>query len=877
MASDTYVVAPVQGLINGISQQSDGSRYSGQAEDQLNAWSTPNYGVSKRNPTEYVALAKNAPYSVSGNAGLKTISARTAIGDVIAVADGNGIKIFSTSGYEYPVTYQDASLAYVTNSTENLAFATYEDTIFVVNKDATPSMLSNSAVLNKTKAFVFIKSVTYRSEYTLKVRMVGGVEFVAKAQVWDGSTRGEQDLSGQSNRPATAAVAVANSMVPTVPQIDVRTSEVAESLGADLYKAVYTYSNSLTTADSVVKWDINKSVIEIDMSVIGEIESVTITDSEGSGSAFAIFNETSNISNLPLNAPRGHTVKIVGLKDAQEDDFWVKFVPYSEASAFVSSGSSVRRLNTDRQINGYLSPAGSNLRSNPALLHAELPSGYWEECADPTVDFQINAETMPRIIQYDTVTLSFIVKAAPWASRQAGDDDSNPIPDVIAAGKIKAIFFYRGRLGFAYNTLIAFSEKGQYFNFFRTTVQNLVDSDAFEVDLLTGGRFRVNFAISFEGSLILLGSESVWQVTAEPILSPSTVSSAKIGEFDCNEYVPPVIVGKSLFFLGVRGATSNLFEMIRIGDTQIFDVSNASSHVPSLIPANIHGMIGSSASNSVMVLASTGKIYVNQFFWVGNEKAQNAWTVWKLGPYTEKTLALNFFDSRMFCIQNRTSDAILSKVNVTENIADAPLDYMVLVDNRVFFKTGTYGNPTYSEAEGTTSITMPTNVPYAEFLEVVGLDGVIGTVDSVSGAVVKIEGDWSAANRPDGFFVGYSYDLEHKFSKPLVRNKNQQGSDTPAYVNRAQVRYGTLAFNRSRSFEIRVDKPDATQFNIPFNHPVLGQPDEGVIDGYFRFSVFRRNTETGVTLVNSSPYPSNFTGIEWELKLANPRGTRYPM
>jgi len=57
----SLVQANVDSLTQGISQQPAHLRQVGQAEKQVNAWSSPVEGLTKRRPTKYVARVNSSP------------------------------------------------------------------------------------------------------------------------------------------------------------------------------------------------------------------------------------------------------------------------------------------------------------------------------------------------------------------------------------------------------------------------------------------------------------------------------------------------------------------------------------------------------------------------------------------------------------------------------------------------------------------------------------------------------------------------------------------------------------------------------------------------------------------------------------------------
>ena len=101
-------------------------------------------------------------------------------------------------------------------------------------------------------------------------------------------------------------------------------------------------------------------------------------------------------------------------------------------------------------------------------------SGQWEETAAPGIDKEYDASLMPhQLVRNADGTFTF--EQATWAYRLVGDDDTNPAASFVGK-KIKDVFFFKNRLGFVADENVIFSEASEYFNFWRTTVTQLLDS-----------------------------------------------------------------------------------------------------------------------------------------------------------------------------------------------------------------------------------------------------------------------------------------------------------------------------------------------------------------------------------------------------------------
>ena len=105
--------------------------------------------------------------------------------------------------------------------------------------------------------------------------------------------------------------------------------------------------------------------------------------------------------------------------------------------------------------------------------------------------------------------------------------------------------------------------------------------------------------------------------------------------------------------------------------------------------------------------------------------------------------------------------------------------------------------------------------------------------------------------------------------KPTLRTTDGQGS---LVVNpgRFQVRRGLLTFNDTLSFKVKVTPlyrdPHLYTYenrNVNVGNIIIDQPT-APRDGSFSFPVLSKNDQVSIEILNDSPYPSNFLGVDWE-------------
>ena len=170
---------------------------------------------------------------------------------------------------------------------------------------------------------------------------------------------------------------------------------------------------------------------------------IQVTDDDGGSNLKAFKDNAKSFTDLPNQCVSGYRIKVAGDNNQKEDDFYV---------VFTGTGG----------------------------------SGVWRETVAPNLKNNFNKATLPHTLKqlrdsssnnlYFEFTQGSNEEGKGWSPRMAGDDDSNPFPSLLNQ-TISDIFFHRSRLGIISGENVIFSETNNFFNFFRTTVRTLLDTD----------------------------------------------------------------------------------------------------------------------------------------------------------------------------------------------------------------------------------------------------------------------------------------------------------------------------------------------------------------------------------------------------------------
>ena len=372
---------------------------------------------------------------------------------------------------------------------------------------------------------------------------------------------------------------------------------------------------------------------------------------EGMG---VVHREVSSITDLPLVAIHGYRVKVVGDAELGQDDFYCEF-----------------NLSSEEPTKG------------------EVGQGTWVECAGGLVVDEIDASTMPRQL-VNVAPNIFQLRRMSFDSLSAGDEISNPSPSFIN-DKINNMFQYKNRLGFLCQGTVIMSESGfggfdslldrQNFNFFRTTVNTLLDSDPIDVTVASNRVTNLKAAKGFQENLVLFSANGQFVLKGGDLLTPKTVSITPITNFSFEDQVEPLPLGSYIYFPFTRGEFTGLREFTVNASSDTYDAAEVTEHVPSYIPKEIIDMAGTSSEDSIVLLSKndTSSLYIYNYFWSNNQKILSAWSKF---TFNGNIRGVEFIESTLYAIISGNGETNLVKMPLESGLKDAA-GYVTHLDMRV--------------------------------------------------------------------------------------------------------------------------------------------------------------------------------------------------
>lgn len=464
-------------------------------------------------------------------------------------------------------------------------------------------------------------------------------------------------------------------------------------------------------------------------------------------------------------------------------------------------------------------------------------------------------------IQGIATDIYFVFEPIPWKEREAGSLLVVPFPSFIDRA-LSEVFFYQNRVGFLSDENIVFSSSGDLFNLFRYTATELRADDVIDVKSSHADVTLFDSAFLWQGGLYVK-SDNVWfQVSGDPVLTPTTIRLDPVGRFPSSRDPRPVVSAGRVFFTRAKSGKTQVFEAdldIREDGSVEVDARDITKDLPTYIEGAPVAMAGDSADGFLALLTSANSqrfLYIYRFHYEGREKVFSSWSRWEF-PNGTRLLALGMADGVLGLIRKHSDGAFIEQVDLDLTpLADEASAYL---DRRV--ASGL--SPSYSAGTDTTTWTLPYSVATD------GSEGVVAVVNRTTGTryavtrplattvAVTGQGDLTGAS----VYVGVQYTFLYRLSRLLLRFR-----ETTETSGRTRINLLDLFFNGSTDFTVTVGLVGRTAKTHTFQQATPG-------DGKKRIPVMGNTTDATITVTNATPGPCAISEIEWEAYFTN-RGRR---
>ncbi|QBZ68988.1 tail tubular protein B [Shigella phage VB_Ship_A7] len=781
----------VKNLKGGISQQPDILRFPEQGAEQINGWSSETEGLQKRPPTVFTAtLGGYTHLSWQGRKPLIHLINRDQNERYYVSFHGAGIRVHTLDGREVEVR---GDMSYVTcqNPRDDLRMVTVADYTFIVNRNA---IVRGNGQINYNlredgDALISIRGGQYGRTFTININGAV-VEYKIHNGVGAGAEQAVQETDAQW--------------------------------------LVHKMIEQLRAHPNLKPWTFNagSGFIHVIAPNTDNIRSIATNDGYGNTLMNVVMHQSQSFSKLPIEAPNGYTVKIVGDTSKTSDQFYVQY-------------------DATRKV--------------------------WKEVAGWGIESGFNNATMPHALVREADG-HFELKQLNWAGRTAGDDNTNPFPS-IKDSTINDVFFFRNRLGFLAGENIVMSRTSKYFSLFPASVANLSDDDPIDVAVSHNRISVLKYAVPFSEELLLWSDQAQFVLSAQGILSPKTVELNLTTEFDVSDRARPYGIGRGIYFASPRASYTSLNRYYAVQDvSSVKSAEDMSAHVPSYIPNGVFSIRGSGTENFVSILSASApsKIFIYKFLYLNEEIAQQSWSHWDFGEGVE-VLAADSIGSTMYILARNKSHTYMCRLNFTKNSIDfGDEPYRLYVDHktRISISPEAYDDDLYR-----TRIFMTDHYGmnfWTGDIYVVALDGQVHKFSPPDGGwptghpEIYLNGDWGNQE----VFVGFAIPFRYVFSKFLIKKAADDGSTATEDIGRLQLRRAWVNYEDSGAFTVEVENTsrlfsyEMAGARLGSNALRVGGLNVGT--GQFRFPVAGNAQLNEVRIISDHTTPLNVIGCGWE-------------
>ncbi|MFA0812189.1 phage nozzle protein [Microbulbifer epialgicus] len=541
---------------------------------------------------------------------------------------------------------------------------------------------------------------------------------------------------------------------------------------------------------------------------------IQAVDSLGGKAFFAFKHKAQNFSDLPPDAPDGFRLKILPEPDAEGEAYHVV----------------------------YNKEGG-------------VTTGTWEETVAPGLINQLDRNTMPHLLtrkqdaQYinsdNPYGIYFEFSHAPWSAREVGDYATAPFPSFTSSinsdGQLSAIrtitsmAYFKNRLVFATDENLVFSEAGNHFRFFPTTVIQPLESDAIDIAISNNKVTPIQHMIPYEKELIMFSANQQYSCSGGEIFSAETVQVVPTTGYRIDVNVAPIRVGDKIFFCSRKRNFNTIWEYVYEGDKwRAYDITK---HVPNYIEGFVHRLAGNSTQDMLFVLPrlshedTIGFMYIYNWAEQRDERVQSAWQKWEFAAEVlDIVLEANYL--RLLTRYNEGGDV------------EAP--------TYIYYYEGM-------------------NLSYDPLAEELGHPALIDRREEVTGLGIGSsdleEWDGRIVFQFQGrAFVGFPYEQRYVFSRLSIRDS----SGTPLVGGRTQARRIILNYADTSHFVVAAEVRGRSDIRSQeFNARVIGSADNIIGEipiavGELTFPVMGEADRLRVHISNWSPFDAVFLSAQWE-------------
>ena len=827
-------------FLGGVSKQNDDKKLEGQLTECVNGYPDPTYGLLKRPGMQFTSVLQKANGDAFTESELADAAwffiERGAAGSYIGAIKGTNIYVWTAADGTWCTVTNNAT-GYLTGTQQNdYHFRSIQDTTIITNRTVNTAMAAAGTFVAKSVATLKLLTLVNTYSYTVTIQNI-------EAQVTAQNNTTFDDMllydSGDVDNN--------HHLIDKIKNV-IEAQHTASNADFDGIWYLEGYNNSI-----VIKRGTGTNAVVTDYSAVTGTPLAFEIDARGglNNIALEVFeDDVTDVSKLPLESFTDHNVRVLNSNNA-EDDYHVKFVAYDTT------------LNRGR--------------------------GYWEETVARDVSAGFDASTMPHELA-NTGATTFTFDTINWSAREAGDDDTSPVPAFIG-DPITSTFFYNNRLGILSTDNINFSVANDPYNFFVKSALTQIDSDPIDLNVASVRPVTLSDVLPSPQGLMVFSERQQFQVftTDGSTLTPTSTIVRSVSNYEMNTNIAPVDVGTTTAFVSNVSGYSKLFTLQLRDVEQPPIVVDISKVVLEWIPDTIDNLTVSPQNSVIMLIdRDTSYLYLYRYYNNGEKDLFQAWTKWELPGTIQTAKILN--DSVIVVSQHEDEYTIgsitLDEIPSGDVVATANgingNSCLDMATRPVSPAPGTVDAVVYDSTNDLTKIYVPFT-PFAQqnamMLLTVPLadDGTDAEIDADAGYYAtayertesgtnyryfEVKGNFT--DYADGIVVGYPYDFEATLPRFYFRRDANTTDFTAALtVSRAKFSVGrtgavTFKLKATGSNEWRnvQHTADADYYSADSN-PVKSERQ-------FIVPIHQRNTNFELKVTSDFPYPVSLVAMMWE-------------
>lgn len=854
----------VPSLTNGVSRQSPTLRLDSQAENQKNLLSSVTGGISDRPPARKIDNIAGAALPPDG---LYHQIARDETEQYEVVIPGDGtIRVFAKDGTEQTVNAIGAAAQTYLTSTGNARTAfrarTISDFTFVTNREIDTAMGAAASASQDNTCLIWVRQTGVKASVNIGMSSTYSGDWT-----WINYDEAQTPFGGTGNIVTLAAISTDLTDPEPVPVAMVEA-------GA---------SGSAFSDNSDTQYYAQKIYRALSLLIANHVSNSR--GANGNSMETWTLRESLIAENASLKAGKQSALgSVVTLSSSDPGDVDVRFTTGSGNGGDMVkiAHGSVESL---QDLPGRGAPPGFKIRvleeSADALddWYVEFDGESWVEVVGFEVPLGFDADTMPHTLKRES-NGTFTFEPFSWADRTAGDEASNPDPGFI--GKpIKNFALYKNRLSFVYEDGVAFSEAGEFSNFFNTTSRQLLASDPIDISIDAGsGVPRYESAVPYDQALLVWAANGQAVVQGTDIFSAETVSADLATEYEADLSLEPIATGNTFLFQAPGGSVWEYLPGQSGGQYAAIDVT---AHIPGYLPGDF-AWSAVSRADSIVVFGSASqrnKLYVYRYFYDGANKIQSSWSEWEFNEDIS-VFGGDFFGSELVLFSNVVSNA---GGNTTKMMLSLDLDATPetgFVDPLYLdaIEALTVGPSDYNATLDKTFVLLPYGMgPDEGYIVVLG-DGSGTRFGEVHPITTFGYTPFGQAEIPgevaDGatIYVGRTYERLYEPSRFVLRSPSRDNRAKPQPVTNARVQLRRARVDLGRASYLRAEVArDGTVFSekVFTTHRVGGVvgptlPTDG---DELEFAIGSNADRVRIQLINDTHLPTEILSLSYEAMYHN--------